>query len=69
MWRYTAVRALDVRRWWQVGILTSSGIYPDRAIQVVSAARGLAVPETTEQREWVTGLTVKPSAATPIVAR
>lgn len=48
-----------------IGILAGSGLDADRAIEIVSAARGLAVPETAEQRKWITGLTVKPSAATP----
>jgi protein-tyrosine phosphatase len=35
------------------GLLAYSGVSPDRAIEVVSSARGLAVPETPEQRLWV----------------
>lgn len=47
-----------------LGILANSDADPDRAIEIVSSARGLPVPETAEQRRWVKGLTVKPSAAT-----
>jgi protein-tyrosine phosphatase len=35
------------------GILATSGMHPRQAIEVVSAARGLPVPETSEQRLWV----------------
>jgi protein-tyrosine phosphatase len=35
------------------GVLTSAGIDPDRAIEVVSAARGQTVPETPAQRSWI----------------
>ncbi len=34
-------------------LLVMSGINPAKAFHVVSAARGLPVPETTEQRDWV----------------
>jgi protein-tyrosine phosphatase len=34
-------------------LLTAAGIDPDAAIQCVSAARGLPVPETPKQRRWV----------------
>ena len=42
------------------GILASSGLDPERAIEVASAARGLAVPETADQRAWILRLTSKP---------
>jgi len=35
------------------GLLVSSGVDPETAFQQVSAARGVAVPETPEQRKWV----------------
>lgn len=35
------------------GALISSGIGADEAIRVVGAARGVAVPETPEQLEWL----------------
>jgi protein-tyrosine phosphatase len=35
------------------GVLIASGASPEQAIDTVSAARGLPVPETPEQREWV----------------
>ena len=34
-------------------VLVLSGVEPEFAIRQVSAARGLPVPETPEQREWV----------------
>ncbi|HMG75119.1 MAG TPA: protein-tyrosine phosphatase family protein [Pyrinomonadaceae bacterium] len=34
-------------------VLIVSGVEPELAIRQVSAARGLPVPETAEQREWV----------------
>ena len=34
-------------------VLASSGLDPDRAIEIVSTARGQAVPETADQRLWV----------------
>jgi protein-tyrosine phosphatase len=45
------------------GILVNSGVPPEQAIKTVSAARGLAIPETTEQRVWVLQLP-RPSVAT-----
>ena len=38
------------------GLLIISGIDPKIALDRVSAARGMPVPETSEQRNWVTGL-------------
>jgi protein-tyrosine phosphatase len=35
------------------GVLASAGIDPERAIEVVSSARGQTVPETPGQRAWV----------------
>ncbi len=35
------------------GVLMSSGINADEAIQIVSSARGMSVPETPEQRRWI----------------
>ncbi|MFQ5858481.1 MAG: hypothetical protein ACE5LU_23020 [Anaerolineae bacterium] len=34
-------------------LLVLAGVDPETAFQRVSAARGCAVPETSEQREWV----------------
>ncbi len=34
-------------------VLANSGLSPDQAIEVVSAARGQTVPETASQRSWV----------------
>ena len=45
------------------GILTQAGVDPNTAIQTVSSARGLAVPETTEQRSWIGTLPGKPVPA------
>ncbi len=36
-----------------VGVLVNSGIAVENALNAVSAARGLAVPETPEQIEWI----------------
>jgi protein-tyrosine phosphatase len=47
------------------GVLRSAGIDPERAIEVVSSARGQAVPETPSQRSWVQRL----PAGRPVVAR
>lgn len=34
-------------------LLVKNGMSPGAAIQAVSAARGIEVPETAEQREWI----------------
>ena len=34
-------------------LLVKNGMSPGAAVEAVSAARGLAVPETVEQREWI----------------
>jgi protein-tyrosine phosphatase len=34
-------------------LLVKSGMSPGAAVDVVSAARGVAVPETAEQRDWI----------------
>ncbi|MBA4188503.1 MAG: tyrosine protein phosphatase [Planctomycetaceae bacterium] len=36
-----------------VGVLIASGIAPDTAVATVSAARGMSVPETPDQRRWL----------------
>jgi len=41
------------------GVLMISGMSPDQAIQVVSSARGTAVPETDEQRQWAEHLSAE----------
>jgi protein-tyrosine phosphatase len=47
------------------GVLAISGVKPADAIQVVSSARGVPVPETSDQLLWVEGLTTEqPVAAT-----
>jgi protein-tyrosine phosphatase len=33
--------------------LTCSGIEPEEALRLISASRGLVVPDTDEQRDWV----------------
>lgn len=34
-------------------LLVKKGMSPGAAVEQISAARGVAVPETTEQREWI----------------
>ena len=34
-------------------VMVAAGKEPDEAFEIISAARGLPVPETNEQREWV----------------
>ena len=36
-----------------VCLLVKNGMSPGAAVEMVSAARGIAVPETAEQREWI----------------
>jgi hypothetical protein len=36
-----------------VGVLANAGIDPERAIEIVSSARGQTVPETPEQCSWI----------------
>jgi protein-tyrosine phosphatase len=43
-------------------LLASTGINADSAIQRVSTARGCSVPETPQQREWVSKLAQVPAA-------
>jgi protein-tyrosine phosphatase len=45
-------------------LLSLSGIDPETAFQRVSAARGLPVPETPEQKRWVTRLAEEFAAPT-----
>ena len=35
------------------GVLVISGIAPERAIEIVSSARGRTIPETHDQRQWL----------------
>lgn len=35
------------------GVLMSSGIKADEAMQIVRSARGISIPETDEQRRWI----------------
>ena len=46
------------------GVLRSSGLTPERAIEVISSARGQTVPETPGQRSWIQQLPAVPSVAT-----
>lgn len=46
------------------GVLATSGLNPEDAIEAVSSARGLPVPETSAQRLWIQGLRLKPSTVT-----
>lgn len=34
-------------------LLVAKGLTPDTAVETLSAARGVAVPETVEQRRWI----------------
>lgn len=34
-------------------LLVAKGLTPDKAVKTLSAARGIAIPETTEQRRWI----------------
>ncbi len=43
-----------------VGVLAHSGVSLERAIQVVSSARGQPVPETAEQLSWLQQPTLHP---------
>ncbi|HEV2687984.1 MAG TPA: dual specificity protein phosphatase family protein [Bryobacteraceae bacterium] len=47
------------------GILANAGLDPERAIEVVSSARGQSVPETADQRLWVQRLPSKPPVVVP----
>src|SRR5437016_5704491 len=44
-------------------MLVLSGVEPTQAFREVSAARGVASPETTEQRDWVMMLSLEPVAS------
>jgi protein-tyrosine phosphatase len=46
------------------GVLAISGVPPEEATKMVSAARGLSVPETSEQRDWVQKLPFLTSVVT-----
>ena len=45
------------------GVLIASGLTPDRALEAVISARGVTVPETSEQREWTRNLPSSQSVA------
>ena len=49
-----------------VGALIRAGIEPSEAIKLVTAARGVAVPETSEQLEWVYRLRTEQPVANPV---
>jgi len=38
------------------GVLVASGMGVDKAIEIVSSARGLAIPETAPQLQWIQNL-------------
>jgi len=44
-------------------MLVLSGVEPTRAFREVSAARGVACPETAEQEDWVMMLSLEPVAS------
>ncbi len=46
------------------GILATSGVQPEQSIKIVSAARGLAVPETDAQVLWIKQLPSQAAVAT-----
>ena len=46
------------------GVLITSGVSPGDAIRAVSAARGVGIPETIRQRQWVERLASRPSVVT-----
>jgi protein-tyrosine phosphatase len=43
------------------GVLITSGIAPERAIEIVSLARGQTIPETLDQRQWLQALPAQQS--------
>lgn len=43
-------------------VLVRKGVSPGAAVEMVSAARGVSVPETTEQRDWIDHYAVALSA-------
>jgi len=45
-------------------VLATSGLNSEAAIEAVSSARGLPVPETSAQRLWVEGSRLRPSILT-----
>jgi protein-tyrosine phosphatase len=47
------------------GVLMSSGIGADKALEIVSMARGLRVPETPEQLQWIYHLPSEHVVVTP----
>jgi len=47
------------------GVLMSSGIAAEKATEVVSAARGLPVPETPGQLQWLRHLPSELAVVTP----
>lgn len=47
------------------GVLMTSGLSPQQAMDAVSSSRGLAIPETPEQRSWAQQL----PAGLPVVRR
>ena len=45
------------------GVPIASGVAADRALETVTSARGVTVPETSEQREWIRNLLSSQSVA------
>lgn len=37
-------------------VLVSSGLQPEQAMEIVSSARGIPIPETLVQRRWIQGV-------------
>ncbi len=46
-------------------LLVSQGIPPNTAVKMLSASRGLPVPETEEQRRWIDAYSGRPMATFP----
>lgn len=47
------------------GVLMNSGIGAEKAMQIVSSARGIPVPETPQQRRWIEQLPSRVPITTP----
>ena len=48
---------------------TSVGVHPELAFQRIAEARGVDVPETSEQREWVARFAAQALPLSPLPAR
>jgi protein-tyrosine phosphatase len=47
------------------GVLVASGLDPAEALNTISQARGLEIPETEEQRQWLTDFAARFAATKP----